>query len=219
MSIISVATTKGGVGKTTLIQCLSAYLSRQGYKVGVLDADPNKGFTTWYESYYEGLPITVAAEAEAQRVVEKAQEMEKGCDVVFIDTAGFSNQGMIMALGTSDGVLIPVGSNASEVREATKTTDFVQSMAKAARRDIPYRIIFTAMNPQTLVSKHTMAEIEKAGYARLQNIMRSRTAYEALTYSGSVPTTGVEGLEIGAIVEEMQSLGWIPDEPAEQAAE
>ena len=125
MSIISVATTKGGVGKTTLIQCLSAYLSRQGYKVGVLDADPNKGFTTWYESYYEGLPITVAAEAEAQRVVEKAQEMEKGCDVVFIDTAGFSNQGMIMALGTSDGVLIPVGSNASEVREATKTTDLL----------------------------------------------------------------------------------------------
>jgi chromosome partitioning protein len=45
--ILSLATTKGGPGKTTLAMCLADYWRRQGVVVECLDSDPNKNLTSW----------------------------------------------------------------------------------------------------------------------------------------------------------------------------
>ena len=42
--IITVASGKGGSGKTALTCCLAPNLAASGYKVGVIDADPNTAF-------------------------------------------------------------------------------------------------------------------------------------------------------------------------------
>ena len=43
--IITVATQKGGAGKTTVTRVISTHLAAQRWKVAVVDADPNEGFT------------------------------------------------------------------------------------------------------------------------------------------------------------------------------
>ena len=55
-SILTIATSKGDAGKTTLTAALAVWLARQKYSVAVLDADPNCGFSGWYAQAYEGDP-------------------------------------------------------------------------------------------------------------------------------------------------------------------
>ncbi len=49
MMIISVVSTKGGVGKTTLVANLAGYLSRVGKSVLMIDADPQPSLSSYYK--------------------------------------------------------------------------------------------------------------------------------------------------------------------------
>jgi chromosome partitioning protein len=46
MKIVSIINNKGGVGKTTLVQNLSVGLARKGYKVGLIDFDPQANLSS-----------------------------------------------------------------------------------------------------------------------------------------------------------------------------
>lgn len=67
MKSISIFNNKGGVGKTTLLCNLAAYLCSQGKKILVIDADPQCNTTTYvldedkfYEVYYDPKCFTIA---------------------------------------------------------------------------------------------------------------------------------------------------------------
>ena len=45
--IITVGSSKGGVGKTTLVNALAEFLKRRGASVFCIDADPNKNLSGW----------------------------------------------------------------------------------------------------------------------------------------------------------------------------
>lgn len=49
MAVITFANAKGGAGKTTAALILSTELARQGNRVVVLDADPQRWITSWSE--------------------------------------------------------------------------------------------------------------------------------------------------------------------------
>src|SRR6218665_1075537 len=50
MPVITFANTKGGAGKTTAVLLLSTELARLGYRVTILDSDPQRWITRWYET-------------------------------------------------------------------------------------------------------------------------------------------------------------------------
>ena len=47
MNIVAVLAQKGGVGKTTLSQCLAVEALRQGMRAAIIDTDPQKSATEW----------------------------------------------------------------------------------------------------------------------------------------------------------------------------
>ena len=81
-SIITVATQKGGAGKTTLTRMLSVHLSAQGWSVAVIDADPNKGFTEWAQ-VYTGPQLAVHTEPDEKRLANLPADLAvlHGADV------------------------------------------------------------------------------------------------------------------------------------------
>ena len=47
--VLTVASTKGGAGKTTIVMALASTLAAEGLRIAVVDADPNRAYASWAE--------------------------------------------------------------------------------------------------------------------------------------------------------------------------
>ena len=207
MSVITIASSKGGSGKTTLCQLLAGSLAG-GVRLVVLDADPSQALSRWATSAYEGPAFEAIAEPDETRLAHLIAAKAETLDLVIIDTAGFGNRAASVAMTSADAVFVPTLSSEADVTEAEKTIKLVAGLARAARRDIPARVLFNRVRKTTL-ARHAAKEVQSAGLARLTTTLSDLVAYGEMTYSGRVPTSGAAASEIEALIKEMRELGWI----------
>ena len=208
--VLTVASTKGGAGKTTIVMALAGTLAAEGLRVAVIDADPNQAYASWALDAYEGASVTVRAEADETKLADAIDELSPEFDLVLVDTAGFGNRAALLAIAVSSGVLVPCTPSRADVEQAIKTLKLVESMARAARRDIPTRVVPSRVKQATAVTRHTMAELEEAELPRTSACMGDRVAFAEMTFSGRVPASGDAGQEIKALIQELQNLGCLP---------
>ena len=209
-SILTVATSKGGAGKTTLTAALAAYLARQRYSVAVVDCDPNCGFSGWHAQAYEGKSLTVSAESRSVEVVDHAHAEADCHDIVLLDTAGFQNLTAAAAITVADFVLVPAMPDAGSVLEAVRTTQQVSSLGRAARRTIPYVVVLIRWDGRLRAHRAARADLLEAGVPILSHVLPPSTQFEAATFTGRLPTTGPIETAIANITMELIDLQVLP---------
>jgi chromosome partitioning protein len=206
MPIVSIANSKGGSGKTTLITALAVNLARDGYSVAVIDGDVNGTFTTWHRSA-TAPPMRVTACPDHNKIVAHAFRQAEASDICLIDCAGFSNQTSIFACGASDLVLIPVTPDRGSVIEAKRTAGQVENVAQIARRDIPVRVVLSRWTPKGLIERATLSDLAAADLAFLPQHIPNLTAFAKSSFSGDMPTSGHIGLIISRVIDQVKGLG------------
>ena len=90
--VLSVASTKGGAGKTTIVMAVAGTLAAEGLKIAVVDADPNRAYISWAEAVYEGAPIAVRAEADEARLAEAIDELAEKADLSSLTPQGSATE-------------------------------------------------------------------------------------------------------------------------------
>ena len=208
--VLTVASTKGGAGKTTIVMALAGTLAAEGLRIAVVDADPNRAYASWAHSAYEGTLINVRAEADEARLAEAIDELAPLSDLVLVDTAGFGNRAALLAIAAADAVLVPCTPSRADVEQAAKTLQLVEGTARAARRLIPARVVPSRVKHATAVAKHAIAELDAAGLSRTCAGIGDRVAFAEMTFSGRVPAAGDAAQEIADLIKELRDLGWIP---------
>ena len=208
MPILVVASSKGGPGKSTVCELLAGLLSDR-CRLVVLDADPTQALYRWSTTTYEGPAFRSIAEPDETRLAHLIAEQSDAADLVLVDTAGFGNRASTVAMTSADAVLVPTLAGEADITEAEKTVRLVEGRARAARREIPVRVLFNRVKRTTL-ARHADAEIARAGLARLSASLSDLVAFGELSCSGRVPVTGPAATEAGALVKELRSLGWLP---------
>jgi chromosome partitioning protein len=208
--VLTVASTKGGAGKTTIVMALAGTLAADGTRVAVVDADPNRAYASWAEGAYEGPPITIRAEADEARLAEAIDELAPVADLVLVDTAGFGNRAALLAMAAADAVLVPCTPSRADVEQAAKTLQLVDGAARAARRAIPALVVPSRLKHATAVARHAVAELDAAALPRTAAGVGDRVAFAEMTFSGRVPASGDAGQEIAILIAELRGLGWIP---------
>ncbi len=215
--IITVASANGGTSKSSISMVFSATLAAMGYRVAVIDADPNACFLQWYK-LYEGAPFDCTAEVRQEEVVDHAQGKAADHDVVLIDTAGFGNTTAAFAAGTADFVLVPVMPDRASAVEALRQIKQVRAFSKASRRDIPVALIRSRWNPKGLVERAVVADLEASGAPLLEQYFSDLSDFGKFTLSGKVPLSGKIAMQASRLIDELIGQGAIPAKPARRAA-
>jgi hypothetical protein len=111
-------------------------------------------------------------------------------------------------LGRADAVLIPTLSGEADITDAEKTVRLAEGLARAARRDIPARVLLNRVK-RTQLARHAAREIEAAGLPLLTTTLSDLVAYGEMSFSGRIPDLGLAGDEVSRLVAELRALGWI----------
>lgn len=213
-SIVVVASSKGGVGKTLVSMILTGRLASDGLRVAALDADPNGALADWRTSVWDGVPFPVEAEPDASRLAHIIPDLSAAYDVLIVDTAGFGNQAAAAAMASADAVIVPMLSSRADVAEATRTVRLAQGLARSARRDIPTRVLRNKVNARTAVAQHALGEAEDAGVPLLATTLSQAVAYTELSHNGRLPKQPPASLEMDRLIAELRELGWLPQSRA-----
>jgi chromosome partitioning protein len=209
MSIITVATSKGGAGKTTLAELIAGTVIDRGHSVAAIDADYNHSLSDWIHSN-QRYPITVRQQLDETKIIPQAEELSDTHDLLLIDTAGAAMQATIFAIGCADLVLIPCQLSSSDVIEAAKTKQLVDSAATMTRQSILTRVVLTDFQPKTVIAMHVERELAACGLEILDTRLHRLVAFKEMTFSGEVPTSGRAGEQVASLVDDIARLGVLP---------
>lgn len=210
MPVLTIASSKGGPGKTTVAMLLAGSLAAEGLRVVALDADPTQAFSRWAAATYEGPAFESIAEADETRLAHLIDRKAGLVDLVLVDTAGFGNRAAAVAMTSADAVLVPTQSGEADITEAEKTMRLVEGLARAARRQIPALVLLNKVR-RTQLARHAAQEVAAAGLARLEATLSDLVAYGEMSFSGRLPQTPPASVEIAGLIAELRGYGWLPE--------
>ena len=197
MPVISLASSKGGVGKTTTALALAGELAHAGARVAMIDADPNLPLSAWKRLSADRAPdsISIIADVTEQDIMDRIEAAERDHHFVLVDLEGTRNILVSYAITRSDLVLIPVQGSQLDAAQAGKTIKLIENQKKLASVQIDYAVLLTrsspALNPRT--KRHIEAEFEAAGVPILPVALMEREAYKAMfSLGGTLHTLPAE---------------------------
>jgi chromosome partitioning protein len=211
LPIVTLASSKGGCGKTTVARLLLGHAVRNGLSAAALDADLNHSLTDWINQHHPS--FEVRAEIDETRIVPMVSRLHGTHDFVVIDTAGAATQATVFAIGCADLVLVPLKLSAADVTEAARTMALVKSASTMMNREILARVVLTGFKPRTSVANHVEQEIVTASLPDLKVRLHDLVAFEEMTFSGHVPVIGPAGIQAETLFAEAMALAdpsWQP---------
>jgi chromosome partitioning protein len=210
--VITLATSKGGAGKSTLARSLAAHWFALGHHPALVDADPQRTLANRHDvpGRLAGLPVVAEPE---ERVGDTIEELRRRHAPVIVDTAGFRNRTTIGALVATDLALIPLKPAVEDVDAAIATYDLIQEINQTEEREgrpIKIAMILTMTARGTVIARHVRLQLASAGYPLLAAEMLNRVAYPEAGIEGLSPTTvdpdGAAARDITALAQEIMKL-------------
>lgn len=191
MAVITFANAKGGAGKTTAALILSTELARQGHKVVVLDADPQRWITSWAEASGHIANLTVISHITPGSLECHIREAKDEADYIVIDLAGAKDQIVALALAISDQVLIPVQGCAMDAKGAAQILELIRQIQDRSGLRINHSVVLTRVN--SLVTTRALQTIKamlaERGVSVLDTPIVERAAYrEIFDFGGTLQT-------------------------------
>lgn len=191
--IITVASFKGGVGKTTTAIHLAAYLSAQA-KTLLIDGDTNRSASGWAKR--GELPFTVIDERQAAKYARKY-------DRIVIDTQARPEQEDLEALADGcDLLIVPSSPDALALDAMMLTVDALKQLGSDR-----YKILLTIIPPKPSRDGEEAREmLTEAGLPLLKTGIRRFVAFQKAALAG-VPVYEVNDPRAALAWADYQAVG------------
>ena len=203
MSVVVVAATKGGVGKTTLSAALAVEARRRGKKVAVIDVDPQSSLAQWVDARHEFQGKDDIRLIELGKYLDKSHEaaLKEDVDWLVIDTPPGSIDRTEQAVAIADLVLIPVRASPIDVQ----SMDAIAELAVEKGRDFVF--VLNATSPRSAMTEHARTYLSRLG-AVLDGEIGSRQSYARAMLDGQTaqeaPGSGPAEAEIAKLYDAIE---------------
>ena len=209
--IISFASSKGGVGKSTCCAAIAANLAKDGDRVLVLDLDLNQTVARWGRKSKLSRVTVEAVAPEAFTNVFRARTASKRFDHILIDLAGTREATLLKAMARSDLVIIPAQASEPDLREALVIIDDIADVIEAGAAKLDYRLLLTKLFPlPTRVTAFAHQEIKRHKIKNFKAGLVERAAYREMFLTGKAPSeaapNGKAAQEIAELVDEIRDI-------------
>ena len=200
MNIITMASRKGGAGKSTLTAHLAAFCHQSGHRCTITDADPQGSLSLWHSLRRDGQPYLRDGARGIDRAL--AMAMVDGCQWAFIDTAASMWVVAQEAIRAATLVAVPARPGFFDLNAVRET------IATARQHNKPYAVVLNSAPvkrddkeaPAVLQSR---AYFDKLGIPVWSGQISQRTGYVLTLAAGSsigeVAPESAAGVEIAAL--------------------
>jgi chromosome partitioning protein len=206
-TIITVATMKGGSGKSTVASCLSVYWHLRGRRPTLIDADPQRSIMRLAERE-RALGGVAVVEDATEDASKTARRLASSSGLVIIDTPGFRSKTTLDCLAAADFLLVPVKPSPFDVDRMLDTLSILTDRADG-RRPL-FRCLLTQTTRDSVIVRHIRSELADAGLPVLRGEMTNRVAYAEAALWGATPSLiswkGPAAQEIAAIADELDAV-------------
>jgi chromosome partitioning protein len=157
MDILTIASQKGGAGKTTLSAHLAVEAEHCGAgPVAVVDTDPQGSLADWWNQRPTEVPLFAAVD-----VIRLSEHMatlrQQGIRLVIIDTPPALLQTIRSTIAVADVILIPARPSPHDLR----AVGVIVEMAEAAR--IPFCFVVNGATPRTTIALEAVQALAQHG--------------------------------------------------------
>jgi chromosome partitioning protein len=146
MPVITFANTKGGAGKTTAVLLLATDLVEQGYRVTILDADPQYWITRWHMLSPQQPNLNVVSYVTETSIERHVAENRHKTDYFIIDLPGAQSPLLAKAIGLSNHVLIPIQGCAMDAQGGANVLELLRYLEEKANLRVPHSVVLTRVN-------------------------------------------------------------------------
>jgi chromosome partitioning protein len=191
--LITIASFKGGVGKTTTAIHLAAFFQKLG-KTVLIDGDPNRSATTW--TGRGKFSFDVVDEFQMAKVTRG------GYEHIILDTAARPNQETIKSLASGCDMLILPSTPDLLSLDALRLTIEALRNHKASR----YKVLVTMVRPNTRDGEIAQSMLQEAGLPVFDGMIRRYQSFVTAASMGTL-VSGVNDPRAQLGADDYQAIG------------
>ena len=181
--VITVASLKGGVGKTTIAINLATCLHRAGHKTLIVDADTQGSARSWAMvaagKGHDGPPV---AGLDASVLVRDLEALAAGFAVVVVDGPPRLDRGARAAMLAADIVVMPVTPGAQDVWALQQTIEVLEE-ARTTRPELKAVVVMNRKD-RTALGRMVQQAIGETDVPLLAAALGQRVAFGEATLEG-----------------------------------
>ncbi len=195
MKTIVIASRKGGAGKTTIATLLAVEAARAGAgSVAIIDLDPMRGLSLWWEARDAEAPVLVAADSTPKAALAAAKST--GAVLVLIDTPPAAAPVVAEVVALADLVLVPVQPSPHDLRAVGATVD----LARKVKR--PLVFVINRTKPRVRLTGEAAIALSQHGTVS-PAMLADRAVYAAAAIDGrtapEIEPTGASATEVAEL--------------------